>query len=493
MRIPEDYQRPKVLIGGQWRYAADQQEFNVVSPVTGEVVAKVPLCGERDADEAVEAAAKSWPEFKLTPPRVRSDLCRLVSHKIMERKEAIAEAISLEQGKSYHWEALAEVEEAATNFRLAAEDIMRLESPVVPMNDPNKRFFTLKEAVGVMVVITPWNFPVVIPSEYLGPGLAAGNTIVFKPASATPISALMMCEAIHAALVESGLKPSIFSVVTGPGSRLGAALISHPKTAIVGFTGETVTGESVARQAGIKRALMELGGNGPQIVCEDANLQEAAKAAAFGSFYNSGQVCCATERILVHAKIHDEFMGFLLEEAGKYEVGDPFEESVMMGPMTTADTIRKVKLHLKDAVDKGARILLGGEVLEGKRTDHYFPATVVDNVAAHTLLNTEETFGPVAPVILFNDDDEAIAMANASGYGLQMSVFTSSIKKLYYYAERLRTGNVVFNDSTDYWEAHEPFGGGGGTKSGYGRLGGRFTLDDVTHLKSIAIDINKVR
>lgn len=493
MRIPEDYQMPKVLVAGRWRYAAGGQEFDVVSPVNGQVISKVPLCTEPDADEAVEVAAKSWPEYKLTPPRVRADLCRLISRKILERKEAIAQVISLEQGKSYHWEALGEVEEAATNFRLAAEDIMRLESPVVPMNDPNKRFFTVKEAVGVMVVITPWNFPVVIPSEYLGPGLAAGNTVVFKPASATPISALMMSEAIHAALEESGLNPSVFSVVTGPGSKLGAALISHPKTAIVGFTGETVTGESVARQAGIKRTLMELGGNGPQIVCEDANLEEAAKAAAFGSFYNSGQVCCATERILVHAKVHDEFVSLLLKEAEKYQVGDPFQESVMMGPMTTPDTIRKVKAHLKDAVDKGARILLGGEVLEGKPTDHYFPATVVDDVPAHTLLNIEETFGPVAPVFTFDDDDEAIAIANVSEYGLQMSVFTSSIKRLYYFAERLRSGNIVFNDSTDYWEAHEPFGGGGGTKSGYGRLGGRFTLEDVTHLKSIAVDINKVR
>ncbi|MEW5722513.1 MAG: aldehyde dehydrogenase family protein [Thermodesulfobacteriota bacterium] len=491
-RLPDFLKSHTNLINGHWTNAASGRTFEVKSPVTGEVLAKVPLCDFSDVDAAVDAARRAWWPFKLRPVHDRAALVRKISEKITARAEEIAGVKVLEQGKSFSKEALPCVLETARNFQLAAEDIVRMESPLIPMADPNKRCLTFKEAIGVMAVITPWNFPTVIPSEYLGPGLAAGNTVVMKPASFTPLSMILVARCIQEALDELDFPKGVFNLLTGPGGRIGDYLVGHSGVNMIGFTGETVTGTSICHKAGLKKLLMELGGNGPQIVCADANLVEAAKAAAFGSFYNSGQVCCATERVLVQDKVHKEFVELLVQEAETWKLGDPFDEATCLGPLNNEPTAVKTEQHLKDAAAKGARVLVGGQRAEGFPTGLYFQPTVVDNVPRDSLLNLEETFGPVAPVIVFKTDEEAVEIANETGYGLQMAVFTGNVKKIFYYAERLRTGNIVFNDTTDYWEAHEPFGGGGGTKTGFGRLGGRYTLEDVTHLKTLAIDINKV-
>jgi len=489
--IPAELGGPSNLIAGQWREASSGSKFPVKSPVTGEVLAEVPSCDAKDVDAAVAAAAEAWETMRLVPAYQRAELVIRMAEIIRERAEPIAAVLTLEQGKPYETEALPEVIESALNFQLAGEDIVRLETPLVPMRDPAKRLFTVREPYGVMAVITPWNFPTVIPSEYLGPAIAAGNTVVMKPASTTPLSMIMMGRCMHDALAELGYPTAAFNLLTGPGGVIGDYLVGHPDVALIGFTGETVTGESICSKAGIKMTLMELGGNGPQIVCADANLKEAAAGAALGCFLNAGQVCCATERILVEKSVHDDFMAELLKATEEWRLGDPREASTTVGPLNNEPTALKTEEHLRDAREKGATIVSGGQRLDGKPTDLYFPPTIIDGVTTDMLLNREETFGPVAPVITYSSDDEAIAIANGTGYGLQMSVYTSSIKKAFYFVERLRTGNVVVNDSTMYWEASEPFGGGGGTKSGHGRLGGRFTLDDVTHLKTVALDIEK--
>jgi acyl-CoA reductase-like NAD-dependent aldehyde dehydrogenase len=491
VQIPKELRDRSNLIAGRWVNAASGEKFEVRSPVTGAVLSEVPRCGTEDIDAAVAAAKAAWPAWRSMPVYKRAEVILRMAELIRQRAEGIADVLSVEQGKPYAGEALPEVLETALNFQLAAEDVVRMETSIIPMRDPAKRVLTFREPYGVMAVITPWNFPTVIPSEYLGPGLAAGNTVVMKPASTTPLSMILVGRCLQQALDEAGLPPGVFNLVTGPGAVVGDHLVAHPDVALVGFTGETVTGEAICSRAGIKMTLMELGGNGPVIVCADANLAEAAKAAAFGCFYNAGQVCCATERILVDEKVHDEFVALLLEEAQSYTLGDPLDEATIMGPLNNEPTAVKTEQHLDDARAKGAKILLGGARESGRPTHLYFPATVIDEVTRDMLLNLEETFGPVAPVIRFETDEEAVEIANETGYGLQMAVFTSSIKRCFWYADKLRTGNVVFNDSTDYWEAHEPFGGGGGTKSGHGRLGGRYTLDDVTHLKTVAIDIEK--
>jgi acyl-CoA reductase-like NAD-dependent aldehyde dehydrogenase len=491
VRIPKGLDGNTNLIAGRWVNSQSGAKLPVLSPVTGAVLAEVPSCSPRDVDAAVAAAKKAWPAYKAMPVFKRAELIMRMAELIRENAETIAQVMTVEQGKPYAGEALPEVLETALNFQLAAEDVVRQETPIIPMRDPAKRVLTFREPFGVMAVVTPWNFPTVIPSEYLGPGLAVGNCVIMKPASTTPLSMILTARCLQQALEEFGLPEGVFNLITGPGGVVGDYLVAHPDVALIGFTGETVTGERICSRAGIKMTLMELGGNGPQIVCSDANLEEAAKAAATGCFFNAGQVCCATERILVDKKVHTEFARLMLKEAEGWVLGDPMDPATTMGPLNNEPTAVKTEQHLEDARAKGAQILLGGQREANRPTNLYFPPTVIDGVRRDMLLNMEETFGPVAPLIEFATDAEAVEIANETGYGLQMSVFTSSIKRCFWYADRLRTGNVVVNDTTDYWEAHEPFGGGGGTKSGHGRLGGRYTLDDVTHLKTVAIDIEK--
>jgi acyl-CoA reductase-like NAD-dependent aldehyde dehydrogenase len=480
---------PRALfINGKWVDSDNSELLEVYSPSTGKLLATVPHASAKDVNRAVEAARRAGDAWRLTPPFERAAACHRIADRILSRREQIAAIISLEQGKPYFAEALPEVDETAENFRIAAEDVKRLETPIIPARDPNKRLFTFKVAIGTWGIITPWNFPTVIPSEYFGPGIAAGNTIVFKPAEQTPLAGLFLAQC----MVEADLPPGVFNLVTGLGPTTGDALVTHPGIDGIGITGETHTGDTIGRRAGVKKLLMELGGNGPQIVLEDADLARAAKAAAFGAYFNAGQVCCATERVLVDRRVHKDFLDLVVQEAKLVRVGDPFQQGVHMGPMNNLTVIEKTERHLADAVQKGARVIIGGKRLAKQPTDYFFEPTVIDKVSSEMLLNNEETFGPVVPVITVDGYERAIELANATGYGLQMAIFTQDIDKAFYFADRLRSGNVVINDTTDYWEAHEPFGGGGGTKSGYGRLGGRFTFDDMTHLKTVALHINNL-
>ena len=477
-----------LFINGKWAESDHSELLEVYSPSTGKLLATVPHASAEDVNRAVEAARRARDAWRLTPPFERAAACHRIADRILARREQIAAIISLEQGKPYFAEALPEVDETAENFRIAAEDVKRLETPIIPARDPNKRLFTFKVAIGTWAIITPWNFPTVIPSEYFGSGIAAGNTIVFKPAEQTPLAGLFLAQCME----EADLPPGVFNLVTGLGPTTGDALVTHPGIDGIGITGETHTGDTIQRRAGVKKLLMELGGNGPQIVLEDADLARAAKAAAFGAYFNAGQVCCATERVLVDRRVHKDFLDLVVQEAKLVRVGDPFQQGVHMGPMNNLPVIEKTERHLADAVQKGARVILGGKRLAKQPTDYFFEPTVIDNVSSEMLLNNEETFGPVVPVITVDGYERAIELANATGYGLQMAIFTQDIDKAFYFADRLRSGNVVINDTTDYWEAHEPFGGGGGTKSGYGRLGGRFTFDDMTHLKTVALHINNL-
>jgi len=479
------------LIGGKWVSAISGETFDVRSPATGEVLAAVPKCGKADVDAAVDAAAKAWSVFKDVPRYVRADALRRIAELIRERSEEIARVLTMEQGKPYDTEALPEVVETAFNFQIFAEGAAAWEGPTIAFRDPDKRAHAIYSPYGVMAVISPWNFPVMIPAEYIAPALLAGNTVICKPASTTPLAMILTSQCIQQALDEFGFPAGVFSLLTGPGGTVGEQLVTHPLVDLIGLTGETTTGEAICSKAGIKKTLMELGGNGPQIVCDDADLGEAAKAAALGCFYNAGQVCCATERILVQEDVHDEFVKLLLAEVANWKLGDPLDPRTTVGPMNNAETVAKVEEHLADAVSKGATILAGGALEDRRPTRLYFQPTIVDGVSRNTLLNMEETFGPVAPVFTFKTDAEAVEIANESRYGLVMSVFTSSLKRSHYYVDQLRAGNIIVNDSTDYWEAHLPFGGGGGTKSGHGRLGMRFALEDMTYLKMVVVDVAK--
>jgi acyl-CoA reductase-like NAD-dependent aldehyde dehydrogenase len=474
------------FVGGDWVPATSDLVRKIVSPVTGETVAEAPDASSADIDRAVAAARAAQPSWAAISAWERAAICHAIADLIDERREEFAHGLSLEQGKPYAGEALPDVDETAENFRIAAEDVKRMETAVIPSRDANKRILTFRKPNGVYACITPWNFPTLIPVELIAPGIAAGNTIVIKPSEWTPLAMANFMQI----MADAGLPDGVVNVVYGGGA-VGELLVTHPGVDCIGFVGSHGTAEKIVRAAGLKRSLIEASGNGPVIVCEDADLARAAQGAVYGGFFCAGQVCCATERVLVHERVHDAFLDEVVKASAEWTLGDPFDPATKVGPMNNEPTARKMDAHLEDAVAKGATVVLGGSRESGRPTDLYYEPTVLADVGLDTLVNREETFGPIVPLIRVSSDDEALAVANSSHLGLQAAVYTSSLNRAFRYLDDLRVGNVVVNDSTDYWEAHEPFGGASGTKSGWGRIGGRYTMLDMTDLKTIVLDVGR--
>jgi acyl-CoA reductase-like NAD-dependent aldehyde dehydrogenase len=472
------------FIGGDWVDGTGESSREIVSPVTGEKLADVPDASAEDVRRAAKAARDAQPKWAALSAWERAKVCHAIADLIEERKEDFARELSLEQGKPYAAEAIPDIEETAENFRIAAEDVKRLESAVIPSQDVNKRIITFRKPNGVYAGITPWNFPTLIPVELIAPGIAAGNTIVMKPSEWTPIAMANFMQI----MADAGLPEGVVNVVYGGGD-VGERLITDENVDCVGFVGSHATAEKIVREAGLKRTLIEASGNGPVIVCADADLEAAARGAVFGGFFCAGQVCCATERVLVDRAVHDDFLAAVVDEAKGWKLGDPFDDETLVGPLNNEPTAVKMDAHLEDAVGKGAEIVLGGSRDEGRPTALYYQPTVVDNVGTDTLINRDETFGPIVPLIPVGSDEEALAVANDSYLGLQAAVYTRSLKRAFTYLDNLRVGNVVVNDSTDYWEAHEPFGGAAGTRTGWGRIGGRYTMLDMTDLKTVVLDV----
>ena len=472
------------FVGGTWVAATGDRARPIVSPVTGETLAEAPDASSADVDAAVAAASAAQPVWAARSAWERAEVCHAIADLIDARREDFARELTLEQGKPYEGEALPDIDETAENFRIAAEDVKRMETAIIPSRDPCKRILTFRKPNGVYAAITPWNFPTLIPVELIAPGIAAGNTIVIKPSEWTPLAMANFMQI----MAEAGLPDGVVNVVYG-GGEVGERLVTHPGVNGIGFIGSHTTAEKIVRAAGLKRSLIEASGNGPVVVCEDADLARAAQGAVFGGFFCAGQVCCATERVLVHERVHDAFLDEVVKVAGEWPLGDPFEAETKVGPMNNEPTAAKMDTHLEDAVAKGAEVVLGGARAGGHPTELYYEPTVVAGVGLDTLINREETFGPIVPLIRIGSDDEAIAAANDSHLGLQAAVYTSSLSRAFRYLDNLRVGNVVVNDSTDYWEPHEPFGGASGTQTGWGRIGGRYTMLDMTDLKTIVLDV----
>ncbi len=476
------------LIGGEWREGRADGPLVVVEPATGEVLAEVSTASLADVDDAVAGARQAAEQLERLTFFQRGELLHAVADRLGERGDDLAEQLARECGKPLAAEAADELAESAAIFRLAAEEVIRLDTQVLPSADPDKRVFTFRKPNGVYALITPWNFPMNIPAELLAAALGAGNPAILKPSEQTPLSAA----ALAAAVVDAGFPPGAVSVLQGGGD-IGRALVTHDGVDGIGFVGSHETGEAIVRAAGLKRTMIEASGNGPQIVCDDAAIDAAAAAAVFGAHYVAGQCCVATERLLVQRSIHDELVEAVLRHASQVRLGDPLDADTTMGPLNNEAVATKVDQHLADGRDRGAEVLAGGGRALGFPTDLYYELTVVDGVDPAMLLFRDETFGPVLPVTTFVDDDEAIALANDSHLGLQASVFTSSLSRAHRYIDRLRTGTVIVNDSVAFWETHPPFGGASGTRTGWGRIGGRFTMLDMTDLRTAVIDVANTR
>ena len=475
--------RLSMYIGGEWIDSASGETFDRISPVTGEVLARLPRANREDAQAAIDAANRARSHMASMPVFERAALCHAIADVLESKRKSMGEELSLEQGKPYR-EACDEILFAAELYRDAAENIKRLETSVVPSVDPNKRILTIRQPHGVVAIITPWNFPVGIPSEYLSAALAAGNTVVWKPAPTSSIIAIRMVECF----LEAGVPEGSVNLLFGE-AEVGDEMVANPDTHAVGLTGSSAVGNAVAQRAGAKPLLLELGGNGPTIILDDADLERAIEGTAFGCYHNAGQICQSSERILTHNKIHDAVLEGLVEKARAIKLGHPLDETTTMGPLNNEGVAKKMDEHLADAAQKGATVVTGGRRAEGFPTALYYEPTVVDGVPPESLLNHEETFGPVAPIISTEDLDEAIAVANSCGLGLCCSVYTSNVSKAFYCAEQLECGVVNVNESAAYWDGRIPFGGYSGKGSGVGRLGGKETILSMTQLKSVVMDV----
>jgi succinate-semialdehyde dehydrogenase/glutarate-semialdehyde dehydrogenase len=472
-----------MFVAGDWMGAADGATFVAESPVTGEAIAEVPKGDRWDAERAISAANDAAETWSRTTAFERAAFMHRIADQVEREREGLAHTLTLDQGKPLH-ESRDEVEELVAYWRNAAEDGKRLEGRLANSFTPGKRVLLVRRPRGVIGVITPWNWPYTMPAELIAPALASGNTVVWTPATTTSVAAIALAECI----VEADLPRGVFNLVTGPGSTVGDEIARNPGTHGVGFIGSTETGRKVAEAAAGKAAVLELGGNGPVVVMDDADLDLAAAATVTACFLCAGQSCTAGERLLVHRAVKDEFVvkvAQLVEE--QVVLGDPFADGTTMGPLNNEGVARKMDEHVADALERGARLVHGGARADGYPTDLYWQPTVLDDVSVNALVAQEETFGPIAPVVAIDSLDDAIRLANSSPYGLLSAIFTRDLATGLRYADEVKTGWVNINDSSNYWEAHLPFGGRSGTASGIGRVGGSAPMESFTELQTVVI------
>jgi acyl-CoA reductase-like NAD-dependent aldehyde dehydrogenase len=470
----------KALIGGQW-VDSSGGTMETRSVWSGQVVAELDRCGEADVDRAVRAAAaaqRGWSGVSLVE---RVELLRRMHAVVVEHAEEIAQMITLETGKTINETREEVLEYSAPAYQKAAEEVLRHRGMVLPSTQEranNKRLLLSHRPVGVVAVITPYNFPTDIASIAIAHAVASGNTVVWKPSEWAATS----CAMVAALFAEAGFPPGVVNLVQGYADA-GAALVAHDDVDCVFFTGSTATGEQIARTAGLKKQLLELGGDGPQIVLADADVDAAVEGAVLGCFYLAGQVCTSAERILVHADVHDEFVEKLKARAAELRFGDPTDEATDMGPLCNEATLARVVEHVDDARRNGAEV-----TQLGQPDGVFYPPTILTGVTPQMQIAREETFGPVAPVIKVRSTEEAVAIANSSDLGLNAAVYTRDLATAFRVGEALQHGTVNINESTNYWDQLAPFGGTG--KSGRGRELSQWFLDTFTETKLLNIDLN---
>jgi len=452
------------------------------SPSTGEVFASVAVADPADVDGAVRAARGAWPSWAGLSAFDRAAWCDQVAAAIGRRSEDLARALSQDQGKPLVAEAYDEVTELAGYFQMAGEDAKRLAGSLPPSTAAGRRVLTLRVPLGVVGVISPWNWPYTMGAELFAPALAAGNTVVWVPAPSTTACCSLLAEII----AETGPPAGVFSFLPGPGPVVGDAVAGHPGVDAAGFIGSVATGAAVAARAAGKTQLLELGGNGPMVVLDDADLDLATEAVLEAAYLCAGQSCTAGERFLVHAAVRAEFVERVVAATkDRVRLGDPFDPATTMGPLNNEATAEKFDRHVTDAVARGARVCFGGSRAAGFATRLFAEPTVLDGVTPAMEIAREETFGPVVPVIEVASADQALDLTNGSPYGLTAAVFTRDLERGLAFAERARAGWVNINASTNVWESHLPFGGRSGSVSGRGRVGGGFAMETFTEPKTV--------
>jgi succinate-semialdehyde dehydrogenase/glutarate-semialdehyde dehydrogenase len=474
-----------MFIDGEWCDATSGATEEATSPATGESLGPVAWGDRVDARQAIAAANAAFSSWGGRTGFERAVYLHRAADVMERRADELARVLTLDQGKPLKAEAEVEVGELVEFFRMAAEDGKRVEGTIPQSAAPGRRVLLLRRPRGVLGLITPWNWPYTMPAEVLAPALACGCTVVWTPAPSTAVCSGLLAECV----AEADLPPGVFNFVIGPGPEVGDELAVNPDTHAVAFTGSTETGLIVARQAAGKAQLLEMGGNGPLVVMDDADLPAAAEAARVGSFLGAGQSCSAAERILVHEAVRDEFVELLAAEvANEVRLGDPLDDATTMGPVNNEPGAEKMDAHVADAVERGATVVTGGSRAEGFPTRLYWQPTVLTDVSPDSIAVTEETFGPIAPVVGIGSLEDAIEQTNAQTYGLMAAIFTSDLSGAMRYADSVPMGLVNINETTNYWEPHLPWGGRARSQSGIGRVGGTYPMETLTELQTVLIN-----
>jgi succinate-semialdehyde dehydrogenase / glutarate-semialdehyde dehydrogenase len=477
-----------MLIGGERIGSASGRTYEVCNPATGEVVDSVPLGTAQDVDQAVAAAEEAFSTWAETSPEDRGIALANACELIKEHAAEIAQLLTAEQGKTL-FEANLEVHHLLHGLEFYAGLASKVRGSYVPLPQKGAYGLVIQQPIGVCAGIVPWNFPLTLMGTKVGPALAAGNTIVIKPASTTPLATLRTVELIQQAVYAGGkgkLPPGAVSVVTGSGAEVGEALLAHPRIRRIAFTGSTEVGRHVMEVAGrqIKRVTLELGGSDPMIVCEDADVGTAARMADTGRYFNCGQMCLGVKRLFVHASIYDDFVAQLRGILEKKVVGPGTDRASRMGPLHLAYQREEIEQQVEDARSRGARVTVGGTRPSGLEGGNFYQATLLEDVPWESRVVTEEVFGPVLPVFKFEDLDEAIRLANDTPYGLGASIWTRDLVKANKAVDKLQAGNVWVN-SLHYGYDELPFGGV--KASGLGREHGPEALDYYLEPKGVVM------
>ena len=475
-----------LFINNEWRPASSGKTMDVINPATEDVCATVASADSDDLNAAVDAARKAlsgpWGQMSA---RERGRLVRKIGERLMERADEVSRLETLHNGKPIMESRQIEIPAAAECFEYYGGWSDKVMGETIPVKG-NYLNYTLREPLGVCAAIVPWNFPLLIAVWKIAPALATGNTIIVKPASQTPLTALALGEIA----LEVGLPPGVLNVLTGPGAKLGQAIVEHPGIDKIAFTGDTSTGKNIMKGAAdtLKKITLELGGKSPNIVLPDADIESAIRGATIGIFYGKGEVCAAGSRLLVDRSIKDEFIDKLAARTKKMVAGDPMDPKTRFGALSSKKQMDTVMRYVESAKKEGATLVAGGERADiGTGKGYFYKPTVFADVTPEMTISREEIFGPVLAAIEFADLDEAIARANDSPYGLAAGVWTKDVKKAHYVARKLQAGTVWINTYNIY-DTAAPFGGY--KQSGFGREMSAHALEHYTQVKSVWVDLN---
>ena len=473
--------RQQAFIDGRWRDASSGETLGVTNPANGQQLGSVPKMGAEETREAIDAAARALPAWRALTARERATILRRWFDLMMEHQDDLARLMTLEQGKPLA-EAKGEIGYAASFIEWFAEEGKRIYGDTIPGHQADKRLLVIKQPIGVTASITPWNFPSAMITRKAGPALAAGCTMVLKPASQTPFSALALAELANRA----GIPEGVFNVVTGSASEVGNELTGNPLVRKLSFTGSTEIGRQLMEQCAkdIKKVSLELGGNAPFIVFDDADLDKAVEGALASKFRNAGQTCVCANRLYIQDGVYDRFAEKLQQAVSKLQIGDGLQPNVTIGPLIDEKAIAKVQEHIADALDKGARVATGGKPHE--LGGNFFQPTILVDVPSDAKVAKEETFGPLAPLFRFKDEADVIAQANDTEFGLAAYFYARDLGRVFRVGEALEYGIIGINTGLISTEV-APFGGV--KSSGLGREGSKYGIEDYLEIKYMCIGI----